>query len=108
MRVERLWLTDFRNYQAAELELADGLTVVVDGRAVLVAISDGRPYDLVRDAVADLGLPLVRIEQRRHRLEDLFRDLPGEAALPAEAAAASAPGSPGSSGSAPTAPGGPS
>jgi len=55
---------------------ADGLSVVVDGRAVLVAISDGRPYDLVRDAVAELGLPLVRIEQRRHRLEDLFRDLP--------------------------------
>ena len=55
---------------------ADGLSVVVDGRAVLVTISDGRPYDLVRDAVAELGLPLVRIEQRRHRLEDLFRDLP--------------------------------
>lgn len=29
MRVRRLWLTDFRNYQSAELELADGLTVVV-------------------------------------------------------------------------------
>ena len=55
---------------------AAGLSVVVDGRAVLVAISDERPYDLVRDAVAELGLPLVRIEQRRHRLEDLFRDLP--------------------------------
>jgi hypothetical protein len=26
--------------------------------------------------VAELGLPLVRIEQRRHRLEDLFRDGP--------------------------------
>ena len=34
----------------------------------------GRPYDIVRDAVADLGLPLVRMEQRRHSLEDLFRD----------------------------------
>jgi ABC-2 type transport system ATP-binding protein len=60
----------------AERLTADGLSVVVDGRAVLVAISDGRPYDLVRDAVADLGLPLVRIEPRRHRLEDLFRDTP--------------------------------
>jgi ABC-2 type transport system ATP-binding protein len=30
-------------------------------------------YDAVRDAVADLGLPLVRLEQRRHSLEDLFR-----------------------------------
>ena len=36
--------------------------------------TDDRPYDLVRDAVADLGLPLVRIEQRRQSLEDLFRD----------------------------------
>jgi ABC-2 type transport system ATP-binding protein len=41
---------------------------------VLVALEDERPYDLVRDAVAELGLPLVRLEQRRHRLEDLFRD----------------------------------
>jgi hypothetical protein len=29
--------------------------------------------------VADLGLPLSRMEQRRHRLEELFRD---EAAAP--------------------------
>src|SRR5690606_37200096 len=55
---------------------AAGLAVVVDGRAVLIDVADGRPYDLVRDAVADLGLPLVRIERRRHRLEDLFRDAP--------------------------------
>ena len=30
----------------------------------------------VRDAVADLGLPLVSMEQERGRLEDLFRDAP--------------------------------
>ena len=54
--------------------VARGLEVVVDGRRVLVAFADERTYDLVRDAVADLGLPLVRLEQRRHRLEDLFRD----------------------------------
>jgi ABC-2 type transport system ATP-binding protein len=53
---------------------ADGLSVAVDGRSVLVAMTDDRPYDLVRDAVADLGLSLIRIEPRRHRLEDLFRD----------------------------------
>lgn len=29
MRVDRLWLTDFRNYELAEFELAPGLTVVV-------------------------------------------------------------------------------
>jgi ABC-2 type transport system ATP-binding protein len=43
-------------------------------RTVLVDVADERPYDLVRDAVADLGLSLTRLEQRRHRLEDLFRD----------------------------------
>ncbi|MGH9178838.1 MAG: DNA replication/repair protein RecF, partial [Acidimicrobiales bacterium] len=32
MRVHRLWLTDFRNYQSAEVELAtEGLTVLVGG-----------------------------------------------------------------------------
>jgi ABC-2 type transport system ATP-binding protein len=51
-----------------------GLTVATDGRVVLVDLVDERPYDLVRDTVASLGVPLVRIEQRRQRLEDLFRD----------------------------------
>ena len=36
-------------------------------------------YDVVRDAVADLGLPLNRMEQRRHRIEELFRDDPATA-----------------------------
>ncbi len=53
-----------------------GLRVAVDGRHVLVAMADGRPYDLVRDAVVDLGLSLVRLEQQRRTLEDLFRDGP--------------------------------
>ena len=57
---------------------ARGLTPVEDGRQLLVELRDDAPYDLVRDAVADLGLPLVRIEQRRHSLEDLFRDKAGE------------------------------
>jgi ABC-2 type transport system ATP-binding protein len=54
-----------------------GLQALADGRTVLVAVEDERPYDIVRDAVAELGLPLVRLEQRRHRLEDLFSDEPG-------------------------------
>jgi ABC-2 type transport system ATP-binding protein len=59
---------------------AAGLSTIVDGRAVLIALDGDRAYDLVRDTVADLGLPLIRIEQRRHRLEDLFRDAPEDAA----------------------------
>jgi ABC-2 type transport system ATP-binding protein len=41
---------------------------------VLVAIESDALYDAVRDAVADLAVPLVRIQQERGRLEDLFRD----------------------------------
>jgi hypothetical protein len=29
---------------------------------------------MVRDAVADLSLPLNRLEQQRRRVEELFRD----------------------------------
>jgi ABC-2 type transport system ATP-binding protein len=53
-----------------------GLEARADGRSVLVALEDERPYDIVRDEIAALGLPLVRLEQRRHRLEDLFSDAP--------------------------------
>ncbi|CAM5704630.1 hypothetical protein MAUB1S_03684 [Mycolicibacterium aubagnense] len=30
-------------------------------------------YDLVRDAIAGLGLGLVRMEQRRHRIAEVFQ-----------------------------------
>lgn len=50
-----------------------GLQARVEGRTVMVDCPDERPYDIVRDAIDDLGLALVRLEQRRHRLEDLFR-----------------------------------
>jgi ABC-2 type transport system ATP-binding protein len=53
--------------------VAAGLEATVDGRTVLVEATDERPFDLVRDIAADLGLPLVRIEQRRRELEELFR-----------------------------------
>jgi len=65
----------------AERLVGRGLTAIVDGSAVLIDLTDERPFDIVRDTVADLGLPLIRIEQRRHRLEDLFRDAP-ETSLP--------------------------
>jgi ABC-2 type transport system ATP-binding protein len=52
---------------------ARGLTVVVDGPLLLINIDGQEPYDAVRDEVAGLGVGLIRMEQRRHRLEDLFR-----------------------------------
>jgi ABC-2 type transport system ATP-binding protein len=51
-----------------------GLEARASGRSVLVALEDERPYDIVRDSIAELGLPLVRLERRRRRLEELFRD----------------------------------
>jgi ABC-2 type transport system ATP-binding protein len=53
--------------------VAAGLVATVEGRTVLVELLDDRPWDLVRDTVADLDLPLVRMEQRRRGLEELFR-----------------------------------
>jgi ABC-2 type transport system ATP-binding protein len=53
---------------------ARGLKVVSDGHFLLVALAGDATHDTVRDAVVDLDLPLVRIEPRRHSLEDLFRD----------------------------------
>jgi len=54
--------------------LADrGLRVSRRERLVLVAMDGKAPYDTIRDSVAELGVGLVRIQQRRQSLEDLFR-----------------------------------
>jgi ABC-2 type transport system ATP-binding protein len=53
--------------------VAAGIEAVADGRTVLIHLEDERPFDLVRDIVAERGLPLVRIEQRRRGLEELFQ-----------------------------------
>ncbi len=78
--------TERTGYLAVEVEegqeslaaalFARGLVPAVDGRTVVVPIEDDHPYDIVRDALAELGLPLVRLEQRRKGLEDLFADGP--------------------------------
>ena len=51
---------------------ADGRTMVVD----VASAGDGEHlvYDAVRDESVALSLALIRIEHRRHQLEDLFRD----------------------------------
>ena len=55
-----------------------GLRPTAYQRSLLVPIGGDATYDTVRDTVADLGLPLSRMEQRRHQVEELFRD-PGTA-----------------------------
>ena len=52
---------------------AKGLEVRQDGALLLINLDGTQPYDLVRDEVAELGVGLLRLEQGRHRLEDLFR-----------------------------------
>ncbi len=57
-----------------ERELARrGLAPRTYQRSLLVPIGGDSTYDAVRDTVADLGLPLSRLEQRRHQVEELFR-----------------------------------
>ena len=62
--------------------LGRGIEARADGRTAVVELASGdggdhAVYDAVRDEAVDLRLALVRIEHRRHQLEDLFRD--GEA-----------------------------
>ena len=58
---------------AAELTRR-GLASRPDERALLVRLEGDATYDVIRDVVADLGLPLNRLEQRRRRVEELFHD----------------------------------
>jgi ABC-2 type transport system ATP-binding protein len=58
---------------------AGGIEAHADGRTLVVDLESGPSgeyavYDAVRDGASELGLALVRIEHRRHQLEDLFRD----------------------------------
>jgi ABC-2 type transport system ATP-binding protein len=66
-------VTDGTADLAAELGQR-GLDPRPAGRGLLVPISDEATCDVIRDAVADLELSLARLEQRRHRVEELFRD----------------------------------
>ncbi len=50
-----------------------GLTVREEGEVLIVGLEGDRPYDLIRDSVVELGLGLVRLEQRRQSLEDIFQ-----------------------------------
>ena len=69
---------------AAEGELAErlraaGLAVDQVGRLLEVSLQDDGTFDLVRDGAAELGVGLVRMERRRHRMAELFAVRTGEA-----------------------------
>jgi len=71
--VVRVELDDVANALGDRLTVA-GLAHRVDGRNVFVQLSGEAGYDVIRDAAAELGAGLVRIEPERGSLEDLFRD----------------------------------
>ncbi len=60
--------------QFGEALAARGLHASPDGRLLLVEVTDDKVYDVVRDTAAELQLGLVRMQQRRHRIEEVFRD----------------------------------
>jgi ABC-2 type transport system ATP-binding protein len=53
-----------------------GVTVSSNGRFLLLQQEDDALLDLIRDSVVELGLGLVRLEQGRRRLEELFQPQP--------------------------------
>jgi len=69
----RLELDDDAGTFAAALR-SRGLVVESHGHTELrVDLADDSVYDVIRDAAADLAVPLSRMEVTRHRLEELFR-----------------------------------
>jgi ABC-2 type transport system ATP-binding protein len=56
-----------------------GLVTTLEGRALAIELPEDTDQQdhsvnrLIVDSVADLGLPLVRVERKRHTLGDLFR-----------------------------------
>ena len=49
-----------------------GLEVSLSGRSVQVVLVDDSTYDTILGAVAELDLPLHSLDQRRHRVAELF------------------------------------
>ncbi|MEV8505315.1 ABC transporter ATP-binding protein [Actinoplanes sp. NPDC051475] len=83
LRADRISaMTEARDVLAVEVsegteELAAALTGLglspqVDGRLLLVPLDHEDTYDRILRAVADLDLPLHRLDQRRHRVAELF------------------------------------
>jgi ABC-2 type transport system ATP-binding protein len=65
--------------ELAEELARHGLKATTRQRTLLVPLAGDETYDTVRDCVAALRLPMSRLEQRRHQVEELFRDDEAEA-----------------------------
>ena len=64
--------------QLADRLREQGVAVNRSGHFLLVQKEDDDLLDIIRDSVVDLELGLVRLEQSRRRLEELFRSVPVE------------------------------
>jgi ABC-2 type transport system ATP-binding protein len=73
-QTERLLLELDDEFPAFAIRLrASGLEVEEAGRQLRVVVRSEEAYDTVRDAAAELGAPLARMELTRHRLAELFQ-----------------------------------
>jgi ABC-2 type transport system ATP-binding protein len=63
---------DERSDELAAALRAAGLGVVPAGALLEVDLQDDTTYDVVRDNVSSLGLGLIRMERRRHRMAEIF------------------------------------
>ena len=61
-----------RTDELAAVLRAAGLGVAPVGRLLEVDLQDDTTYDVVRDNVTALGLGLIRLERRRHRMSEIF------------------------------------
>ncbi|AYL36986.1 MULTISPECIES: ABC transporter ATP-binding protein [Streptomyces] len=60
--------------RARGVTVEDGSGLPGAGHILLLTARGEDTYDLVRDVIADLGLGLVRMEQRRHHIAEVFRN----------------------------------
>ncbi len=67
---------DERADELAQVLIAQGVTARPGGRTVEIDLDEEQSLDAVRDAVVTLGLGLVRMERRRHRMVELFETPP--------------------------------
>ena len=63
---------DARSDDLAATLREHGLVVTSAAQQLEVDVHDDSAYDVVRDAVAGLGVGLVRMERRRHRMSEIF------------------------------------
>lgn len=58
--------------ELAKVLQQSGLSLSSQGQLLQVEVEDEFAYDVIRDAVVELGVGLVRMEHRRHHIAELF------------------------------------